>query len=94
MPGYHHKRKAQKSNFSSISSVHNRCCNPMKIDNHNRTKALRGVTQKVKEIYPHLTSNHKICSSCRIKITKSYKVQEHNTPEGNCIILIKIFLNN
>ena len=46
MPGYHHNRKIQKSTLSSdSSSVYNRCYNPMKIADHNRTRALRGTSK-------------------------------------------------
>ena len=64
----------------------------MKLPNHCRTKSLRGVTGTVMEVYPHLTSRDKICGSCRLKITKSYKIQEHNTPEGNLHKFNRYFL--
>ena len=55
----------------------------MKIVRHNKTKSLRVVTKQVREMYPHLTSKDKICTTCRQQINKSVKAQKQNTPEGN-----------
>ena len=49
---------------------YDRCCNPLKLDNHLKKKGLLKISKKIRDMYNHLNENELICTSCRKTISK------------------------
>ena len=62
----------------------------MKLKRHSKFKGLRKITKKIKDLYPHLNMQEKICTPCRQAINakcSEQPVDQQNTPEqeGNSL---------
>ena len=44
---------------------YDRCCNPCKLEKHYKTKSLVRVSEKIRSLYPDLSYQELICSTCR-----------------------------
>ena len=73
---------AKKRKFFSSAIVYNRCCNPMNLVNHNRTKSLRTLTKEISDLYSHLDPKQMICSSCRKTITQKFLAPIKNAEQS------------
>lgn len=57
------------SKANKLCTFTDRCCNPYNIQNHFVTMALRKVSANITRVFPSLSNNSKICSSCRKEIS-------------------------
>ena len=70
--------KKKKNNFKG--RVYDRCCNPLKLDTHHKTKGLSRVSSTIRNIYPHLSDQEFECTKCRQTIMKLRPTTNPRTP--------------